>query len=196
MGSMTLWNQQRVNRRALLFSATGLVIGLALLSFYFDQRDSLIAQRQAKFRDLKEATSILQRENELRQLTARMGTSVTSDSSAAEGQLLHLVHDWEQRTGTKNASFQRVGIGKEHGFVLLTFEVSAAGNMPAIAAFLYQIETASIPLRIESVQMHPKNDGNDEVQIHLQISTLCRAAASQISVSSAAASAGPTGGPG
>jgi hypothetical protein len=69
--------------------------------------------------------------------------------------------------------------------------------MPAIAAFLYQIETAPIPLRIESVQMHPKSDGNDDVQIHLQISTLCRAGASQqISVSSAAASAGPTGGPG
>ncbi|MGD0770268.1 MAG: GspMb/PilO family protein [Tepidisphaeraceae bacterium] len=178
-----------MKRRALLFGTAGLAFAVLLLIFYLDQRNSLIEQRQAKFSALEEATSLLQRENSLRQLTARMGTSVTSDSSAAEGQLLHLVHDWEQRAGAKNASFQRVGMGEEHGFILLTFQVSAAGNMSAIAAFLYQIETAAIPLRIESVQAHPKNDADDQVQIHLEISTLCRGNAQRFSTPSAASAA-------
>jgi hypothetical protein len=178
---MTLWNQQQVNRRVLMIGAAALVFVWLLLNFYIDQRHALIEERNAKLHSLEDATSLLQREKDLRQLTARMGMSVTSDSSAAEGQLLHLMHDWENRAGAKNASFQRVNTGEEHGFIRLTFQVSAAGNMPAVAGLLYEVETASIPLRVDTMQVHPKTDGDDEVQIRMEISTLCRGNASKTS---------------
>jgi hypothetical protein len=192
---MTLWHRNRVNK-TLLLAAAALVCAWILLGFYFDQRDSLTEQRDGKSQSMADAIRLLQQESDLRKLTARLGTSVMSDSSAAEGQLLHLVHDWEQRAGANNASFQRVGMSEEHGFVLLTFEVSAAGDMPAIAAFLYQIETASIPLRVENVQMHSKYEGGDEVQIHLEISTLYRSDAARSSGPGAASAPELARGPG
>ncbi|HEX4055274.1 MAG TPA: GspMb/PilO family protein [Tepidisphaeraceae bacterium] len=182
--------------KTLLLAAAALVCAWILLGFYFDQRDSLTEQRDGKSQSMADAIRLLQQESDLRKLTARLGTSVMSDSSAAEGQLLHLVHDWEQRAGANNASFQRVGMSEEHGFVLLTFEVSAAGDMPAIAAFLYQIETASIPLRVENVQMHSKYEGGDEVQIHLEISTLYRSDAARSSGPGAASAPELARGPG
>ena len=171
---MTLWDRYRVNKGSLLLIAAAIVCLLVLLGVYFDERSSLVERRDEKFRAVIDDVAILQRQNELRQFTAKMQKSVASDSSAAEGQLLHIVQDWQQKAGASGASFQRVGMGRENSFVLLTFNVSVTGNMAALAAFLYQVETAAIPLRIESVQMHSKTEGSDDLQIQLQISTLYR----------------------
>jgi hypothetical protein len=169
----------------LLLGAAAIACSLLLLNFYFYERDSLVARRDAGFREVTEAVSVLQKQNDLKQFTARIQKSVASDSSAAEGQLLHIVQDWQQRAGADGASFERVGMSKQSGFVLLTFNVSVSGNMPALAAFLYQAETASIPLRVENVQMHPKTAGGEDLQLHLQISTLYRPSAKRVAPNAA-----------
>lgn len=173
---MTLWHRIRVNMGTLLIVAAALAISWVLLGFYLDERSSLLEQRDEKTRAVTDGFSILQRQSDLRQLTARMRKSVAADSSAGEGQLLHIVHDWEQRAGANDESFQRVGTSRERGFTQLTFEVSATGDMSALAALIYQMETASIPLRVENVQIGSKND-SDGLQIRLEISTLCRSEA-------------------
>ena len=178
---MKFWQRHRIGRGALLLGAAAVVSSWLAVGFYFEERGALIAQRDGKFQAVTDGISILQRQNELRQLTARMEKSVTSDSSAAEGQLLHIVHDWETRAGTSGASFQRIGTSQQNGFVLLTFDVSASGNMGALAGFLYEVETAAIPLRIEDVQIRSRTADDQNLQMHLQISTLYRGNTRQIS---------------
>ncbi|MGA2582738.1 MAG: hypothetical protein ABSG31_05625 [Tepidisphaeraceae bacterium] len=157
-------------RRLLLAAAAALAI--LLISFYFDQRSDLTDTRDDKFRNLSDARNLLLEQSQLQQMLARWGGSLASDPTEAEGRLLHSMHDWEQQTSVKDSSFQRIMSTDVHGFELLTYEVSVEGNPGNIATLLYRIETAPIPLRVDGVQMRPKNNSPD-LEMELKVSTLC-----------------------
>jgi len=145
------------------------------LSPFLEYRDSLLLQREAADKDLAEAHHVLQLEQDLRPLSRSLASSLNGDPSAVESGLLHLLHQWQQHAGVTNASFARLRTVDSHGYTCLTFNVSAAGGMAPIASLIYRIETASIPLRIDDLRLMPKRDGADELQLRLNISTLCRA---------------------
>jgi type II secretion system (T2SS) protein M len=170
---MTLLHRHRINWPTLLIGIAAAVILCILLDFYIDERSSMIDDRNSKSQTVTDDTSVLQRADDLKKLTAQMRKAVETDASSAEGQLLHIVHDWEQRAGAGEGSFQRVGLRREQGFTQLTFDITADGDMSAVAGLIYQIETASVPLRVENIQIGSKSDG-DDLQLHLEISTLYR----------------------
>ena len=50
----------------------------------------------------------------------------------------------------------------------------------AVAALIYRVETAPFPLRIDDAELQPRTDGGgNDLQLHLTLSTLCRAARPQ-----------------
>jgi hypothetical protein len=131
-------------------------------------------QRDAASQSIADGASILPQQDSLKKLEAMMSGSMMTDSSAAEGQLLHVVQDWEVKAGITGDSFQRIGASRQNGFVLLRFDVSAHGNMTALATFLYQVETAAIPLRVDNVQISARDGQPEALKMHLMISTLYR----------------------
>jgi hypothetical protein len=157
-----------------LILAVGALVLDRVIGLYADQRAELVNQRDAQVRALADAQNTLKNEKRLRQFLAGVDEFFKSDSSATEGRMMHLLHDWEQQSGTREASFGRVAGADEHGFLRLTFQVSAIGNLWSVAGLLYRVETAPIPLRVENAEVRPGAQGSDDVQIHLSISTLCR----------------------
>jgi hypothetical protein len=169
-----------------LLTALPLVVCLALLSTYLDRRDELITQRDSGVRTFDQAQGTMQKEAELRQFLAGPGKSMTDNAAAVESQVLHLVHGWEDQTQVHDPSFQRVSALAEHGFTCLTFQISASGTMGSVAALLYRVESAPVPLRVDSVQVRPKSDNGEQVQLFLTFSALCRGTASKTPMASAA----------
>jgi hypothetical protein len=171
---MVLSKRERFISIAVVVAAAALLLDGLVLSPYLNWRSSLAAQCKAQAALLDNARHSLEKEKQLRQTLAGMDASMTSDSSAAEGQLHHLVHDWEQQAAVTNASFERLRTIEEHGLVHLTYHVAADGNTAAVAMLLYRIETAAIPIRIDDLQITAKGDGGDNLQVHLNISSLCK----------------------
>jgi len=171
---MVLSKRERYISVAVMAAAAALMLDALLLSPYLDWRSSLVARCKSQAAALDKANSTLQKEKQLRRTLAGIDASMTSDSSAAEGQLHHLMHDWEQQAAVTNASFERVRTTEEHGFVRLTYHVSAEGNTAAVAMLLYRIETAAIPIRIDDVELSTKADNGDDLKMNLSISSLCR----------------------
>jgi len=151
-----------------------LILDRLVLSSYLDWRDGMVQQREAKLQAVKDARSILDREKRLHELLAGLGASITWDSSAAEGQLLHVMHLWEQSSGVTNASFQRLRTDERQGFTQLSFQITAVGTMGSVATLLYRIETSPIPLRVEEVEVRPRLEGGDNVLIYLKFTTPCK----------------------
>ena len=170
---MVLSKRERYITIAVLAAAGLLLLDTLLLGPYLDWRSSLVAQCKSQAIALTEAQNALQREKQLRQTLAGMDASMTSDSSSAEAQLHHVVHDWEQQATVTNASFERVRTIEEHGLIHLTYRVAAEGDTGALATLLYRIETAAIPIRIDDLHVTVKGDG-DNLQIVFNISSLCR----------------------
>ena len=158
-----------------LILAVGALVLDRVIGLYADQRGDLVSQRDAQIRALADAQNTLKNEKRLRQFLAGVDEFFKSDSSATEARMMHLLHDWEQQAGVREASFGRVGTADEHGFLRLTFQVSATGDLWAVAALLYRVETAPIPLHLESAEVRPQSAGGDDIQVHLSISTMCQA---------------------
>ncbi len=171
---MVLSKRERYISITVIAAMAALLLNALLLDPYLDWRSSLVAQCKSQAKALDDAKHDLQKEQQLRRTLAGMDESMTSDSSAAEGQLHHLVHDWEQQAAVTNGSFERVRTADEHGFIRLTYHVSAEGNTGALAMLLYRIETAAIPIRIDDIVVSTKADNNDDLKMNLSISSLCR----------------------
>jgi hypothetical protein len=171
---MTLSHRERYISVVVLVAAAAFMLDRLALTPYLERRDVLIDQRQTQARKLADAQLVLRQERQFRQLLADMGASVAAEPSAVEGQFLHMLHEWEQQSGVAKASFNRQRSVEAHGFTHMTFHVSATGAIGAVAMLLHQLETAPIPLRLDEVQVLPKRDGAEELQLELSVSTLCR----------------------
>jgi len=166
-------------RERLILFALALVAGLLItdrmaLSPYFEWRTDMIVRRDAERRQLVDDRALLDRERRLRGMLVRMGGANATDTASVEGKVLNLVHDWEQQAGVGIGSFHRVRMVDSREFSTLSFQVSGSGSMLAVAKLLYAIETASIPLRVDDVQLTPKGESGEELTIQMLVSTLYR----------------------
>jgi hypothetical protein len=171
---MALSSRERYISVAVLLASGIFAMDRLGFSPYLERRRALVEDMETRNKQMTDAQQLLQRERELRQLLTGMGGSLKADASAVEGQLLHLLHEWQQQAGVGGASFQRVLALEAHGFTHLKFHISAAGPMPAIAMLVYRVETAPIPLRVDDLHVTPKREGGDELQVQLTVSTLGR----------------------
>jgi Tfp pilus assembly protein PilO len=171
---MAISNREKYFTFALLLACALFVLDRIAIEPYLERRSALVQQRQKAQTSLTDAHQILRDERRLRKELAGMDAFFALDPSSAEGRLLQLLQQSEQTSGVSGASFQRVGIVEEHGFTRLTFQATVIGKMPSLAGFLYRVETASLPVRVDDVQVAPKQEAGDELQIHFSVSTLCR----------------------
>jgi hypothetical protein len=171
---MALSSRERSISVAVLIVGSVFALDWLGISPYLEHRQALSDQIETRDHDLAEAKLVLQREQHLRQLLAKMGGTLRSDASEVEGRLLHLLHEWQEQSGVKGASFQRVQTLEEHGFTHLRFQVAATGSLVSVALLIYRVETAPIPLRVDDLHVLPKKEGGDELQVQISVSTLGR----------------------
>jgi hypothetical protein len=145
----------------------------ALITPYLDRRRALAEEQELNAKGLSEVRQVLKRERQLREVLVGIA-SAKADPSEVESRVLHHLHEWQREAGVGKASFQRVRAVESYGFTRVTFQASASGTMAAVAALLYRVETAPIPLRIDQLQIVVGKDGGDELQLQFSVSTLCR----------------------
>jgi hypothetical protein len=166
--------RERLYVNVLIAVVAAFVADQTILRPYLEAREALADQRDAGLRAVQLGKLTLGQEQELRHFLRGDGASMMSDSAVVEGQLLHLIHDWEQQTGVTNLSFLQTIAAQEHGFTRLTFALSANGALGPIAGLIYRVETSPIPLRIESAVIHVRAGGAQVLQVNLTVSALCR----------------------
>jgi hypothetical protein len=177
---MAMSSRERYISFAVLVAAGLFAVDRLMLSPYLERRRTLADEMTQRDQSLNEAQQVLGRERQLRQIIKGMGASLRSDSSTVEGQLLHLLYEWQQQAGVGGASFQRIHAIEAHGFTHLKFQISAGGSMPAIAMLVYRVETAPIPLRVDDLHVTPRKEGGDDLQVQLTLSTLGRTSVAPI----------------
>jgi hypothetical protein len=172
---MALSPRERNITLCVALAAMVLAIDFFALQPYLDQRADLVQQRRDKWQALNDARDLLNREHGFHQRLAGMSAALNTDPSAAEGRLLHLLHDWEQQASLSNAAFGRVRSADAHGLTRLNFAVSATGAMAGVASLIHHVETAPMPLRIDALRVTSAADTGDSLRVDLDISTLCQA---------------------
>src|SRR5690348_3871678 len=172
---MRLSSRERLMAFALLMVGALFTLDRLAWQPYFDRRNELLKLQDEKQTAEHQATRVLRQAERLKPVMASLNQTLKDDTSETEGQLLHLMQEWEKSAGLKDGSFVRIKTVDEHGFVHLTFHISGTGGMRGVASLLYSIETAAIPLRVDEVHVTPKEESGNELQVMLNVSALCRA---------------------
>jgi len=100
------------------------------------------------------------------------GPLKTNNSDAAS-QLLPSIDKWAKESGMTALSItQPERIEKEKDFSKFTFRATAKSNAKQLAAFMYRIQTATIPVRISDLTVTAPKEGTDELQVQIGITTI------------------------
>jgi Tfp pilus assembly protein PilO len=96
-----------------------------------------------------------------------------NDPSTAESQMLHAIGDWARDAGLSLTGNKPDRAEAQKPFQKISFHVTSTGNLAAINRFLWDIETATIPTRVEDFTISSRKDGTDDLALSVAISTLC-----------------------
>ena len=172
---MALSQRERYISFVLMAAGALFTLDKLMLEPYLERRAELVQQLQVKQREQREADLLLHRADRLQMTMARMQNALKEDSSDAEGNILHLMREWEKQADLKNASFLRLRSATEHGFQRLTFHITGTGTIRGVATLMYRVETCGVPLRVDEIHVAPKNETGAELQVQVNVSTLCLA---------------------
>lgn len=167
------------SRERLIALVTALVIATLVLDWYvltpiLDRREQLDTERQTLTAELAEAQALFRRQRLVGpKWRAMRDAGLDAGLARGESQVLHALRDWSQGSGLTLSSL-KPGKVVERGEVLeLTFQAAGTGSMRAVSKFLWHIETASLPLRIQQLQLGSRREGADDLSLQLSLSALC-----------------------
>jgi hypothetical protein len=93
----------------------------------------------------------------------------------SESQALRSLYDWAQSSGVSLQSLQPDRLErplKQKEFRQVNLRASGTGSMNAVSRFLWRVQTASIPMRVTSLDMNSRKEGVDDLSVTLTVSTL------------------------
>ncbi len=111
-------------------------------------------------------------QRELRPAWDEMRTHLTADESAAMSQASSDILKWGREVRVNVTAIKPDRTVTENKFVVSSFHVTASGQMASISRFIWALESAPVPLRVHEVQLKPKKEGTDELEVQLSVSTL------------------------
>jgi hypothetical protein len=98
---------------------------------------------------------------------------LTADQSRAETQALNNASDWAYAAGVNITALKSERTADAGPFLIIGFHVTGNASMSAIKRMLISFETATIPVRVNDMQITPRKEGTDDLMIQLSLSTLC-----------------------
>ena len=138
------------------------------------------AEKAALAAQLGEAEGLFNRQRiHAKRWRGMVESGVTRSPEEAESAMFHAVREWSHESGLSLSSVKPGKSERVGHMVELTFQVAGAGVMRSVARFLWHIETAAIPVRIEQLQIGSRRDGVDDLSVQLRLSSICAPPASK-----------------
>ena len=168
----------------------------AVLDPYFSKLDLINTQTDTARQQLADRADLFTRQSELKKVWSSMTRSgLTSDPSAADSQSARAVLTWIGESGVAVTNTKTDRTTDENQFQILGDHFTCTGDTQQVTKLMWDLETATIPIRLTDVQITPRKEGTDDLTIQFGVSTLVRStAADGTAPPAASASAGNDGG--
>lgn len=185
-------------REKLLAVATGIAVLVLMVDAFVvrpvaEAYQQLDQRRVAALDELREARSLMQARRGAQQRWREMAAGgLSADASVAESQVLHAMRSWSAEAGLNLASMQperraATGPAATAGFetdrhrerdreTLREIDIAAraSGSLEAVARFLYEIQTANVPIRVRRLRLSQRGE-DGRLSVELRTSTVYRA---------------------
>jgi hypothetical protein len=91
----------------------------------------------------------------------------------AESKVGRALNEWSQEARLTLSSVKPDRVASDKGLKEMTFVVVGTGTLDAMARFLWQIETAPLPIKVKDMQLGSSNESGQSMSVQLRLSALC-----------------------
>lgn len=165
---------------------TGAAMAVLLLDYFvlvplWDARNDARQRRDKLADEVFNATMLLQKSREMsgkwQEMVAR---GMKGQREEADYQVLSAVDGWSKAAVMKVSSVIRQDRSTSDALLPERyFHAAGEGSLKAVAGFIWRLETAEFPLRIQSFQISSQKPGADSLRVEVDFSTLYAPAGSQ-----------------
>ena len=171
---MGLSKRERYIAAATVLAVLVLVGDQYALTPLLESRESQQTERAVLTEELGRAAALFRRQGLYRKKWREMvEAGMRREPPEAEGAVYHALREWSKKSGLALASVKPVKVATRGDLVEVSFQVAGAGRMAQAARFLWLVETAAMPLRIEQLQIGSRKDGVDDLSLQLKLSSIC-----------------------
>jgi Tfp pilus assembly protein PilO len=130
------------------------------------------AQRTQLLGELEEADLLLDNQRRMQAKWKELMSEGLRNASEVEGRVSSALTEWSNRAGLSLSSIKPDRGVSEKGLQEMIFTVAGKGSLDAVAQFLWQIETASLPVKIKDMQIGSSSDAGESMSLQLHLSAL------------------------
>ena len=156
-----------------LLAINGLIVGP-----YFEKAAALQDDKAAAIKTLGDNKNLIRLKNSKQsEWNAMLSNGLQADDSTAQSRTQQMIQTWSrvaninleainsEHVPTQKGPFQVINFS-------LDFNTSGPDSMRQIARFLWSIESARIPIRLNDVKIQSAREGSDQLSVKLVVSAL------------------------
>ncbi len=144
-----------------------------ILTPLFENRDRARQLRQTLEAELEEAQATLDRRRILKRRWDQMQEAGLSyDIEKVDSLLFRHLEEASDESGLSLRSTQSERLEEQNTLGQIEFTVSGTGSMNAVTQFLWDIEMAEIPVRIDSMGLGGNNETGSQMKLQMKLSTI------------------------
>jgi hypothetical protein len=133
----------------------------------------LETQKSQLLIDLDEAQNLFRKRRVLeKQWKAAMSEGLRNEVEA-ESKVGRAIDKWSEEARLTLSSVKPDRMASDEGLKEMTFVVVGTGTLDAVTRFLWQIETAPLPIKVKDMQLGSSNESGQSMSVELRLSALC-----------------------
>lgn len=170
---MALTNRERTIMIVAVLAVLVLIADRYVLSPVLDEFSAIKQQKETLQATLEQSMATLERGKKLNQRWTQMQQAGLSyDVQKTEGLLLRYLEESSSRSRFLLTSIQPEHSTVQEKFGRIDFTVSGTGSMETITRFLWDVEKAQVPLKIESLQLGANDENARQMSLQVKLSSI------------------------
>lgn len=169
---MVLSKRERIILITTLVSVGLLIANTFIIEPVLTKRDELESQRQQLLGDLSEAELLIGNHRRMQQKWNAMLSDGLRNDEEAESKVLAALRAWSGDARLSLSSIRPERVSGDKGLQEMIFTVAGKGSLDSLARFLWQIETAALPVKIKDMQLGSSSESGDRMSLQLHLSVL------------------------
>jgi Tfp pilus assembly protein PilO len=137
------------------------------------RREATKAQKLELQTELENAQILFSRRRIMeRKWKTLMSDGLQSDTET-ESKIGRALDEWSKEAMLTTSSVKPDRVASDKGLKETTFVVAGSGTLEAVSRFLWQIETAPMPIKVKDIQIGSTNETGQSMSLQLRLSALC-----------------------
>ena len=169
---MVLSKRERIILIATLASVGLFIVNTFVIEPVQAKLDEMESQRQQLLGELNEGEMLIGNHRRMQEKWKAMLSDGLRNDAEAESRVLSALREWSGAASLALSSIKPERVASDKGLQEMIFTVAGKGSLDSVARFLWQIETAALPVKIKDMQLGSSSESGDSMSLQLHLSAL------------------------